>query len=83
MNPQDFLARNTRLSAYCIAVVTLFVYLPTLGNGWVNWDDDQYVINNHVMTAPDGLWRIWCTWETKDYYPLTFTLLYIPVCITL
>ena len=29
------------------------------------------------MPAPDGLWRIWFTFESPQYYPFTFTSLWL------
>ena len=36
-------SRTGRLAALLVAVGTLAVFLPTLGNGFVNWDDPIYV----------------------------------------
>ena len=34
------------LAALIAVAVTFGVYIPSLGNGFVNWDDDTYVLNN-------------------------------------
>jgi hypothetical protein len=36
-------ARRSLLVALCLGAVTLAVYAPSLGNGFVNYDDDLYV----------------------------------------
>ncbi len=56
-----------------LVLATLAAYAPALP-GDVLWDDDQYVSANPLLTAPDGLWRIWThPRESPQYYPLVFT----------
>jgi hypothetical protein len=58
-------------------LVVLFVilaYLPALRGGFV-FDDDTQVTNNPLLTAPDGLRRIWFSTESPaQYFPLTCTV---------
>ena len=38
------------------------------------WDDDKYVTNNLLLTAPDGLKRIWFSFDSpSQYFPLVYT----------
>ena len=37
-----------------LAVVTMLAYQPAWNGGFI-WDDDEYVTNNELLTAPDGL----------------------------
>lgn len=54
-------------------VVALIAYFPALQAGFI-WDDDRYVTNNRLLTAPDGLWRIWFSQDApSQYVPLTYT----------
>ncbi|MGB9620513.1 MAG: hypothetical protein ACPL7K_08890, partial [Armatimonadota bacterium] len=46
------------LAALAIAVGTAVAYYPAVHAGYV-WDDDFYVTRNTLLTAPDGLRRIW------------------------
>jgi tetratricopeptide (TPR) repeat protein len=40
------------------------------------WDDDVYVTRNPLLTAPDGLRRIWFSLDSpSQYVPLTYTVL--------
>src|SRR5208282_631169 len=59
------------------ALIVLFVflaYLPALRGGFI-WDDDVYVTNNPLLTAPDGLRRIWFSMDSpSQYFPLTYTV---------
>src|SRR5205809_111682 len=64
-------------AAATLAAWTIFAYWPAWHGGFI-WDDDRYVINNHLLTAPDGLRRIWFSLDApSQYFPLTYTLLAI------
>ena len=41
-----------------LAVVTILAYQHAWHGGFL-WDDDAYIINNELLTAPDGWQRIW------------------------
>jgi tetratricopeptide (TPR) repeat protein len=61
------------LFAIVLALATIFVYRPSWNGGFV-WDDDLYVTKNRLLTAPDGLRRIWFSLESpSQYFPLTYT----------
>jgi tetratricopeptide (TPR) repeat protein len=67
----------TYLGAVILCAVTVLVYRPAWHGGFI-WDDDRYVVNNHLLTAPDGLLRIWFSLDApSQYFPLTYTLLRI------
>jgi protein O-mannosyl-transferase len=58
-----------------IIAATVLAYLPALRGGFI-WDDDAYVTQNRLLTAPDGLARIWFSFESpSQYFPLTYTAL--------
>lgn len=51
----------------------IFAYRPAWKAGFI-WDDDDYVVNNQLLTAPDGLKRIWFSLDSpSQYFPLTYT----------
>ncbi len=55
----------------------LLVYFPALRAGFV-WDDEAYVLNNWTLRNLHGLWEIWFSpHDMVQYYPLTFTSLWI------
>ena len=61
------------LFAIVLVLATIFAYRPAWNGGFV-WDDDFYVTKNVLLTAPDGLRRIWFTLESpSQYFPLTYT----------
>src|SRR5579862_2848510 len=60
-----------------IIVATLGMYWPVFSAGFI-WDDDAYVTNNTLLTAPDGWSRIWFSAHSQSqYFPLVFTTLRI------
>src|SRR5438874_9953247 len=65
------------LPAVAVCALTVIVYRPAW-NGQFVWDDDRYVANNHLLTAPDGLRRIWFSLDApSQYFPLAYTVLRI------
>ncbi|MCA0238196.1 MAG: tetratricopeptide repeat protein [Bacteroidetes bacterium] len=42
-------AGNRLLAAMGAAVIAFLVYLPSLKNGFVNWDDDATIVNNPLL----------------------------------
>src|SRR5438552_3165163 len=59
--------------ALVLAAVTILVYRPAWNGGFL-WDDDAYVTNNELLTAPDGLRRIWFSLDSpSQYFPLVYT----------
>jgi protein O-mannosyl-transferase len=65
------------LFALLLSGLTILVYHPVWHGGFI-WDDDRYVTNNHLLTAPDGLRRIWFSLDApSQYFPLAYTVLRI------
>lgn len=58
------------LVAAALAVVAFIVYLPSLGNGFVNWDDGAYVVDNPFIRSFNWWWLM--TAEVMgNWHPLT------------
>lgn len=56
-----------------LAAATILVYQQAWRAGFI-WDDDVYVTENKLLTAPDGLKRIWFSLESpSQYFPLVYT----------
>src|SRR5438105_15740283 len=67
----------TWLGAATLFALTIFAYRPASHGGFV-WDDDRYVTHNYLLSAPDGLRRIWFSLDApSQYFPLTYTVLRI------
>ncbi len=58
-----------------MALLVVLLYLPALGNGFVNWDDDLYVYNNPQVRsiAPSSLLRAFTHIHAAsgNWHPLT------------
>ena len=69
------LPNSVLLGALAIVFATLAAYWPVFSAGFI-WDDDAYVTENSLLTAPDGLWRIWFSAHSQSqYFPLVFSTL--------
>jgi tetratricopeptide (TPR) repeat protein len=56
-----------------LVLATLLAYQQAWRAGFI-WDDDIYVTQNKLLTAPDGLWRIWFSLDSpSQYFPLVYT----------
>jgi len=67
--------RHVLLGSLFIVLATVAAYWPVFSAGFI-WDDDAYVTENPLLTAPDGLWRIWFSAHSQSqYFPLVFTTL--------
>jgi tetratricopeptide (TPR) repeat protein len=61
------------LKGLLLVAAVVFAYQPVWHAGFI-WDDDVYVTNNPLLTAPDGLKRIWFSLDSpSQYFPLTYT----------
>jgi tetratricopeptide (TPR) repeat protein len=57
-----------------LLLAVFFAYQPAWQAGFI-WDDDDYVTNNPLLSAPDGLRRIWFSVDSlSQYFPLTYTV---------
>ena len=56
-----------------LVAATILAYQKAWHAGFI-WDDDLYVTQNKLLTAPDGLSRIWFSLDSpSQYFPLTYT----------
>jgi tetratricopeptide (TPR) repeat protein len=56
-----------------IVLLTFTAYSSAILHGGFIWDDDQYVTKNPLLTDPHGLWEIWTTTKSPQFYPMVFT----------
>src|SRR5436309_5710959 len=58
--------------AVVLTAVTILAYRPAWHGGFL-WDDDDYIIKNELLTAPDGWQRIWFSLDSpSQYFPFTY-----------
>jgi len=59
--------------AVLLAAVTILAYRPAWHGGFL-WDDDDYIINNELLTASHSWQRIWFSLDSpSQYFPLTYS----------
>jgi tetratricopeptide (TPR) repeat protein len=66
--------QRTLLQALALVLITFVIYLPCLHGGKI-LDDDMML--NPLVQSPAGLPYIWFKSLTPDYFPLTFTSLWV------
>jgi tetratricopeptide (TPR) repeat protein len=69
-------ARRPTVRAFALIGLCFLVYAPALRAGFV-WDDDTMLTANPLIHAADGLRRIWFTTQPADYWPVTYTSLWL------
>ncbi|MGA2243603.1 MAG: tetratricopeptide repeat protein [Verrucomicrobiota bacterium] len=64
-----------RIIGWLLVLVTLLAYLPILRNGYVNFDDQDYVTENSMvkqgLTWQGFLWAF-DSWHASNWHPLTW-----------
>ncbi len=65
--------RNIVILAIAAAVVTFIVFIPSLHNGFINWDDDIYITNNPKIRDMDSRFfeQAFKEFYFKNYHPLS------------
>ena len=62
--------------AALIALMAAVAYFPSIDGGFI-WDDHDLLTESPLVRASDGLYRLWCTSEPEDYWPVTYTTFWI------
>ncbi|MDB6057381.1 MAG: ogt, partial [Verrucomicrobiales bacterium] len=71
--PSNSTVRTVLLSLALVAI-TFLIYLPCLHGGRIL---DDEIMFNALVQSPKGLFYIWCKAMTPDYFPLTFSSLWL------
>ncbi len=67
---------NRALCALFLIAATVFVYLPCL-HGRFLFDDSELITGSKIIKSPDGLRRIWFTTEAPEYYPISYSAMWL------
>ncbi len=59
-----------------LVLLTALAYLPALRAGFI-WDDDSLLTNSAIMRSSGGIKDIWFSTNLPDYYPLTWSSLWL------
>ena len=76
MANQKAILTNPWLLGGVIAAVTLAAYIPAMNAGFLS-DDAWLLYESPHIKAPDGLYRFWFTTKAPDYFPLTWSTLWV------
>jgi tetratricopeptide (TPR) repeat protein len=68
--------RHDWLLGFLLVALTLIAYQPVWHAGFF-WDDDTFLTNNPVIKSAAGLYRLWFTASTPDYFPMTSSMLWL------
>ena len=64
--------KSFRLGAGLIVLIALLVYIPAMRAGFV-WDDSEVLTASSLIRAKDGIFRIWFTKDSPNYWPVTWS----------
>jgi tetratricopeptide (TPR) repeat protein len=68
--------RHDWLPGFFLVVATIIAYQPVWHADFI-WDDDKFLTDNPVIKSADGLYRLWFTASTPDYFPMTSSMLWL------
>lgn len=75
--------RKFVIALLAILLVTIVVYLPALGNGFVEWDDREYVFDNPYIRSIDlqSLRWMFLSYYAANWHPLSWLSLAVDYSI--
>ncbi len=79
MSPAKAPAARPKWEAWGFALLILLpllAYSRLVTAGFI-WDDDVTLTANPLIAASDGLWRMWFTTQSPDYWPVTYSSLWL------
>jgi tetratricopeptide (TPR) repeat protein len=62
--------------AAIIASAVFLAYFPCIQGGFI-FDDESILLNNPLIKASNGIYSFWCTAEAMDYWPATYSTLWV------
>src|SRR6266496_6432031 len=65
--------KNYRWLLFIVVLISFLSYLPVLQNGFVNLDDDKYILTNPLLPSID-LGKIFSSYVEGNYHPLTILI---------
>ena len=68
-------SKRPLLLACLIVLLTIVIYVPAMQGKFI-WDDNNHLYDN-LLTRENGLYRSWFTTENWNYWPLTWTVLWV------
>jgi tetratricopeptide (TPR) repeat protein len=61
------------LASFGLAIICLIAYFPSLSNGFVDWDDKQYIHESGLVSdlSPGSIRNIFSKYTLANYHPFT------------
>ena len=72
----NFSDRLSRFMPFIIIACALIFYIPAFKGGFI-WDDHAHVIFDADLQSISGLWNIWFSKATQQYYPFVYSSFWI------
>ena len=69
--------RSTVWLSGAVLVVLVWAVYAFAFPGMFHLDDWEYITHNPLIIGPHGLWSIWFSTQSKDYYPLTYSVFWL------
>ncbi|MEO6847300.1 MAG: tetratricopeptide repeat protein [Chthoniobacterales bacterium] len=67
---------KTLLQGSILVITVLIVFSPVFRSAWF-WDDVKLVTDNLTLRSLQGLWDIWFTKPVTDYWPISWSFLWL------
>lgn len=64
---------NPWIGGIALALITLAVYTPAMRAGFVWNDEEAGSLTKNIVLEENGLYRVWFTTESVNYWPVTWT----------
>lgn len=64
-------------AAGSIVVITLLAYIPAMRGGFVWNDDERGSLTRNIVLEENGLYRVWFTAQSVNYWPVVWTSYWI------
>ena len=68
--------RRDWLVGLLLIAATVLAYQRVWHAGFI-WDDDSFLTQNATIKSADGLYRMWISAATPDYYPVTYGMMWL------
>lgn len=76
LNPVEPRRAAIGRGGFALLALAFAAHAPSLGGGFF-WDDQVNLVESDLIHDPRGLFRYWFTTDAPDYWPLSYSLLWI------
>ena len=69
--------RKPWIAGVGIVLITFLFYIPALRGGFIWNDEEEGSLTKNIVLEEHGLYRVWFTTESVNYWPITWTSFWI------